>query len=160
MFKVAGINRQTAEAAEMENGKKSQVEYHLRYKAVLPILECLVNELENNVGWQTSKELETLLWEHPVPTICRGRHGRGEYSCPWTESNQIELNALRNAPIKMANISMDASWCNIRWMWSGHTRRCLAMRKWTSSRRWRRSTTTRRVQMMGDSRHLASLPFS
>ncbi len=29
---------------------------------------------------------------------------------PWTENDQIELNALRNAPIKMANTSLDASW--------------------------------------------------
>jgi hypothetical protein len=33
---------------------------------------------------------------------------------PWTENDQIELNALRNASIKMANTSLDASWCNIR----------------------------------------------
>ncbi len=46
MFKVAETNWQTEEAAEMENGKHSQVEYHLRRKAALPILECLVNELK------------------------------------------------------------------------------------------------------------------
>jgi hypothetical protein len=51
MFKAAEINRQTEEVAEMENGKHSQVEYHLRRKAALPILERLVNELEKNVGW-------------------------------------------------------------------------------------------------------------
>ena len=28
---------------------------------------------------------------------------------PWTENDQIELNALRNAPIKMADTSLDAS---------------------------------------------------
>ncbi len=50
MFKVAEINRPTAEAMEMENGKKSPVEYSLRRKAALPILDCLMNELENNVG--------------------------------------------------------------------------------------------------------------
>jgi hypothetical protein len=33
---------------------------------------------------------------------------------PWTENDQIELNAPRNAPIKMANTSLDASWHNIR----------------------------------------------
>jgi hypothetical protein len=62
MFKVAEINRRTAEAAEMENGKKSRVECHLRRKAALPIFEHLVNELEKNVGQQRSKELEMLLW--------------------------------------------------------------------------------------------------
>jgi hypothetical protein len=78
---------------------------------------------------------------------------------PWMENNQIELNALRNAPIKMANISLDASWHNIRGTWSGHdTRRCLPRRKWTSSGRWRRCM--RWVQMTGNPRHLASLPFS
>ncbi len=50
MFKAAEINRQTEEVAEMENGKHSRVEYHLRHKAALPILERLVNELEKNVG--------------------------------------------------------------------------------------------------------------
>jgi hypothetical protein len=57
---------------------------------------------------------------------------------PWTENDQIELNALRNAPIKMANTSLDDSWGNIRGTWSGHTRRCPPRRKWTSSRRWQR----------------------
>ncbi len=61
MFKAAEINWQTEEAAEMENGKHSRVEYHLRCKDALPILKRLVNELEQNVRWQTSKELEMLL---------------------------------------------------------------------------------------------------
>jgi hypothetical protein len=55
MFKAAEINRQTEKAAEMKNGKHSWVEYHLRCKATLPILERLVNELKKNVGWQTSR---------------------------------------------------------------------------------------------------------
>jgi hypothetical protein len=46
MFKAAEINRQTEEAVEMGNGKHSRVEYHIRRKATLPILESLVNELE------------------------------------------------------------------------------------------------------------------
>ncbi len=62
MFKAAEINWQTEEAAEMENGKLSQVEYHLGCKAALPIIERLMNELEKSVEWQTSKELEMLLW--------------------------------------------------------------------------------------------------
>jgi hypothetical protein len=41
---------------------------------------------------------------------------------PCMDNNQIELHALRNAPIKMANTSLDASWRNIRGTWSGHTR--------------------------------------
>jgi hypothetical protein len=62
MFKAAEINRRTADVAKMDNGKQSRVEYHLRRKAALPILEHLVKELGKNVGRQTSKELETLLW--------------------------------------------------------------------------------------------------
>jgi hypothetical protein len=38
MFKAAEINRQTAEATEMDNGKHSRMEYHLRRKAALPII--------------------------------------------------------------------------------------------------------------------------
>ncbi len=62
MFKAAKINWQTEEVAEIENGNHSRVEYHLRRKFALPILERLVNELKKNVGWQISKELEMLLW--------------------------------------------------------------------------------------------------
>ncbi len=50
MFKAAEINWQTTEAAEMENGKHSRVEYHLRRKAALPILERLVIELKKMSG--------------------------------------------------------------------------------------------------------------
>ncbi len=173
MFKAAEINRQTVEAMEMEIGKHSWVEYHLRRKAALPILERMVNELEKKVVWQTSKELETLLWWKGVPVSKMGnianrrilheqfaKEGTEEVSIPtpWTENNQIELNALRNAPIKMANTSLDASWRNIRGTWSGHTRRCPPRRKWTSSRRWQRWMS--RVWTTGNPRHLASLPFS
>ena len=55
MFKAAEINRQTEEAAEMENGKHSRVEYHLRRKAALPILERLVNELEKMSGGKQAR---------------------------------------------------------------------------------------------------------
>ncbi len=122
MFKAAEINRWTAEAVEMENGKKSWVEYHLRCKATLPILECLVNELKKKQcraankqgagdatlveGCPCVKNGERCEQTHPVPTISRGRCKRGEYSCPvGREIDQIELYALRNALIKMANTS-------------------------------------------------------
>jgi hypothetical protein len=120
MFKAAEINMWTAEAGEMENGNKSQVEYHLRCKTALPILERLGNELEKNVRQQTSKELEMLLLWKDVPVSKMGnvanRHilyqqfaeeGAEEVSipAPWRENNQIELNALRNAPIEMDNTS-------------------------------------------------------
>jgi hypothetical protein len=157
----------------MENGKHSQVEYHLRCKAALPILEHLVNELEKYIWWQTSKELEMLFWWKGVPVSKMGNianrlilykqfadRGAEEVSfpTPWMENNQIELNALRNALIMMANTSWDASWRNIRGTWSGHTRRCPPRRKGTSSRRWRRCMS--RVWTMGHPHHLASLLFS
>jgi hypothetical protein len=55
MFKAAEINMQTEEAVEMENGKHSQVEYHLRRKAALPIPERLVNELEKMLGGKQAR---------------------------------------------------------------------------------------------------------
>jgi hypothetical protein len=55
MFKAAEINRRTAEVAEMENGKQSRVEYHLRRKAALPILERLVNELGKMSGGKQAR---------------------------------------------------------------------------------------------------------
>ena len=61
MLKVAEINRRKAEAVEREKDKKSQVEYQARHEAVLPIVNCLKHELNNNVGQLTSKELEVLL---------------------------------------------------------------------------------------------------
>jgi hypothetical protein len=76
---------------------------------------------------------------------------------PWIENDQIELNALRHAPIKMDNTSLDASLRNIRGMWSRHTRKCLPKRKWTSSGRRRRCMS--RVQTTGNTCHLSSLPF-
>jgi hypothetical protein len=147
MFEAAEINRQTAEPVEMENGKHSRVEYHLRCQVALPILERLVNELEKNVGRQASKELEMLFWWKGFPVSKMGNianrcilheqfaeGGMEEVSIPtpWTENNQIELKL-----IKMADTSLDASWHNIRGTWSGHTRRgCPPRRKWTSSGRW------------------------
>jgi hypothetical protein len=56
----------------MENGKHSRVEYHLRRKAALPILERLVNELEKMSGGKRSKELEMLLWWKGVPVSKMG----------------------------------------------------------------------------------------
>ncbi len=173
IFKAAEINWQTKEAAEMENGKHSRVENHLRCKVSLPILVRLLNELEKNVGGQTSKELEMLLWWKGVPVSKMGNvakrrilheqfseGGAEEVSIPtqWTENNQIELNALQNALIKIASTSLDASLRNMRGTWSGHARRCPPRRKWNLSGRWWRCMSW--VQTTGNPCHLASLPFS
>jgi hypothetical protein len=75
----------------MENGKQSLVEYHLRHKAGLPIFERLVNELENNVGQQTSKELETLLWWKGVPVSKMGNVANRCMSC----TNNLQREARK-----------------------------------------------------------------
>jgi hypothetical protein len=68
-----------------------------------------VNELEKKFGWQTSKELETLLWWIGVPVLKMGNivnrrilheqfaeGGAEEVSIPtpWMENHQIELNEM------------------------------------------------------------------
>ncbi len=85
------------------------MEYHLRCKAALPILERLVNELENNSMQQTSKELEMLLrWKGVLVSkmgnvanrhilyqhFAEGSTKEVSIPDPWMENNQIELNAL------------------------------------------------------------------
>ena len=118
MFKAVELIRRKAEAAEREKGKNSWVEYHARHKAALPIVDLLKNELENNVGWLKSKELEVLLRWKGVPVSTMGnvtnRHilyqqfaeGGAEEAgirTLWTEINEAELIALRDAPIAMCD---------------------------------------------------------
>ncbi len=94
------------------------MEYHGRYKAALPIINRLKNELENNVKQLTSKELEVLLqWKGVLVLTMRNvanRHilyqqfaerGVEEASipAPWTEIDKAELIALKDAPIAMGN---------------------------------------------------------
>jgi hypothetical protein len=50
MFIAVESKWRRAEAPEREKDKKSRVEYHARCKAALLILNCLENELKNNVG--------------------------------------------------------------------------------------------------------------
>ena len=121
MLKAAEINRRTAEAVEREKDKKEgRVDYHHRREAALPILDRLENELENDVGRLTSKEREALLrWKCVSVSKMRNvanrrilyqqfaEGGSEEVSipAPWTENDQTELDALRNAPIEMADTS-------------------------------------------------------
>ncbi len=51
---------------------KSRMEYHARREGALPIVDRLENELENNVGWLKSKELEVLLRWKGVPVSTMG----------------------------------------------------------------------------------------
>jgi hypothetical protein len=118
MFKAAEFNRWTEVAPEREKDKKCQVEYHARQGAALPIVDCLENELENNVAWLMSKELEVLLRWKGVPVSRMGNvanrqvlyqqfaeEGVEEASipAPWTEIDQAELDALWNAPIELSD---------------------------------------------------------
>ncbi len=94
------------------------MEYHARREAALPIIDRLETELENDVGWLKSKELEVLLWWKGVPVSKMGnvaeRHilyqqfaegGAEEVGIPpmWTEIDKAELTALRDAPIAMCD---------------------------------------------------------
>ncbi len=118
MFKAAEINRRTEVAAEREKDEKCRVEYQARQGAALPIVDRLENELENNVAWLTRKELEVLLWWKGVPVSRIGNVAnrqvlyqqfaeegaeKASIPAPWTEINQVELDALRNAPTELSD---------------------------------------------------------
>jgi hypothetical protein len=123
MFKATKIVRWNAEAAEREKDKKQRLEYHARREAVLPVLDCLENVLENIVARLTGKELEVLLCWKGVPVSKMGNVANrrvlyqqfadgGEEEeedasipAPWTDANKAGLVALTNAPIEMADTS-------------------------------------------------------
>ena len=105
-----------AEVAEREKEKKSRVEYHARREAALPIVDRLENELDNNVGRLTSKELEVLLrWKGVAASkmgnvanrrllyqqLAEGDLEVVSIPAPWTDIDEAELIALRSAPIEM-----------------------------------------------------------
>jgi hypothetical protein len=118
MFIEAELIQRKVEAAEREKEKRSQVEYHVRCKAALPIINCLENELENNVWWLKSKELEVLLRWKGVPVLTMenvanrrilyqqfaegGAEERG-IPAPWTEIDKAGLTALRDGPINICD---------------------------------------------------------
>jgi hypothetical protein len=117
MFKAAEINRRKAEAAEREKEKKRRVEFHARRETALPIVDRLELELENDVGRLTSKELEVLLRWKGVAASKMGnvanrrllyqQFAEGDIveevsiPAPWTDIDEAELVALRDAPIEM-----------------------------------------------------------
>ncbi len=118
MFIAVELNWRKAEGAEREKDKKSWVEYHLRHKAALPIIDGLKTELENNVGQLKSKELEVLLRRRGVPVSKMdnvadrrilyqqfAEGGKEEVGIPalWMEINEAELIMLRDAAIAMYN---------------------------------------------------------
>ena len=107
-----------AAVKEKEKEKKSRTEGNARRDAALIVLDRLVNHLNGNVGALLSKELETLLkWKGvQVPKIgdkvarralykffVKEGSGGVETACVWIDANEEELEALKNAPIKMAD---------------------------------------------------------
>ena len=72
MLIAVELNQRKAEATGREKDKKSQVEYHTRREATLPIVDRLKNKLENDVRRLKSKELEVLLWWKGVPMSVMG----------------------------------------------------------------------------------------
>ena len=119
MLKAAEINRRKVEAAEREKDKKRRVEFHARREAALPILNRLEHELENDVAQLTSKELEVLLrWKGVAASKMGNVANRrllyqqlaegdvveeASIPAPWTEIDEAELIALRDAPIAMCD---------------------------------------------------------
>jgi hypothetical protein len=111
MFIAVELNRRKAEAAERKKDKKSRVEYHARREAAK-------TELKNDVGRLKSMELEVLLQWKGVPVLKMGNvadrrilyqqfaeGGAEEVGIPalWTEIDEAELIALRDAPIAMCD---------------------------------------------------------
>ena len=120
MLIVAELNQRKAEVTEREKDKKSQMEYHARRKAALPIVDHLKNKLKNNAGRLKSKELEVLLRWKGVPMSTMGNVANrrtlyqqfaeggaedkvGIIPAPWTEINEAKLIALRDGPIAICN---------------------------------------------------------
>jgi hypothetical protein len=121
MFKSAEILSWNAEAVEREKDRYRHLEYHARRKAALPVLDRLENELENDVGRLTGKELEVFLCWKGVPVSKMGNMANrgvlyqqfadgGEEEedntsipAPWMDADKAGLMALTNAPIEMAD---------------------------------------------------------
>ncbi len=113
MFKAVELNRRTVKAMEREKDKKRPVEYHATHEAVLPIVDRLKNELENNVRRLKSKELDVLLWWKSVPVSAIGNVANTQILCQkiaeggveeasipalWMEIDEAGLIMLRDAP--------------------------------------------------------------
>jgi len=98
---------------------KRRVEFHARRETALPILDRLEHELENDVAQLTNKELEVLLrWKGVAASKMGNVANRrllyqqlaegdvveeASIPAPWTEIDEAELIALRDAPIAMCD---------------------------------------------------------
>ena len=92
----------------------------MRREAALPIVDRLEHELGDDIGRLTSKELEVLLRWKGVATSKMGNLASRRIlyqqfaevvaeevsvPAPWTEIDEAELVALRDAPIEMCNMA-------------------------------------------------------
>jgi hypothetical protein len=104
---------------EKEKEKKSRMEGNAKRDAALIVLNRLENHLDDNVDALLSKELETLLKWKGVQVLKMGdkvakrslykkivEEGGGvKTAYSWMDANEEELEALKNAPIEMADTS-------------------------------------------------------
>ena len=67
MFKAAEVGVRKIQIDEKEKDKKSWIEFAMTCDAALSVLDCLTNEIDENVSRLTSKELEVLLRWKGVP---------------------------------------------------------------------------------------------
>jgi hypothetical protein len=120
-FIAAEMCFREAAVKEKEKEKKSRMEGNTKRDAALIVLDHLENHLDGNVHALLSKELKTLLkWEGVQvskmgdkvakralykKTIEEG--GGVETAYSWTDADEEELEALKNAPIEMADTSYD-----------------------------------------------------
>ncbi len=109
------------EIAEMEKNIKVRIEFHARRDAALVVLDHLHHELDGNVNRLSNKELEVLLRWKGVPVSKMGNmasrralyqqfagdRGDNDLGDParWTEADEANLEARRNARIEMGDIA-------------------------------------------------------
>ena len=79
---------------EREKDKKRPVEYHATHEAVLPIVDRLKNELENNVRRLKSKELDVLLWWKSVPVSAIGNVANTQILCQKFAEGGVEEGSI------------------------------------------------------------------
>jgi hypothetical protein len=109
-------------AAMMEREKKKQLGDHPMRKEVLPILNCPEHELNNNVDRLKDRNLKELLkwkrflvskmgnmaakkvlYKKIVGEGSGGKKDEASIMARWMDTNEVALDALKYAPIKMGD---------------------------------------------------------
>jgi hypothetical protein len=115
-FIAAKMGNRALEIAKMNTEKKAQIAYHMKKDAAELVLICLEHELDNDTNKLCGKDLDTLLcWKGVIgklPNIANKctmylelstKGGKENILAWWTEAAKAELEALKNAPIKMSD---------------------------------------------------------